>query len=27
MKGGELIIEMGATPSKTWGINPNDRPY
>jgi predicted alpha-1,2-mannosidase len=27
MKGGELVIEMGATPSKTWGVNPADRPY
>jgi predicted alpha-1,2-mannosidase len=26
MKGGELVIEMGATPSKTWGVNPSDRP-
>jgi predicted alpha-1,2-mannosidase len=26
MKGGELIIEMGASPSKTWGVNPSDRP-
>jgi predicted alpha-1,2-mannosidase len=26
MKGGELIIEMGATPSKTWGVNLADRP-
>lgn len=27
MNGGELIIEMGATPSKTWGVNQNDRPH
>ena len=26
MKGGELIIEMGAMPSKTWGVDPADRP-
>ena len=26
MKGGELVIEMGATPSKTWGVNFSDRP-
>jgi predicted alpha-1,2-mannosidase len=27
MKGGELVIQMGATPSKTWGVNPSDRPW
>jgi predicted alpha-1,2-mannosidase len=26
VKGGELIIEMGNKPSKTWGIAPADRP-
>ncbi|HYO22746.1 MAG TPA: GH92 family glycosyl hydrolase [Flavisolibacter sp.] len=26
MKGGEMIIEMGAAPSKTWGVLPGDRP-
>jgi len=26
MKGGELIIEMGGSPSKTWGVSPSDRP-
>jgi predicted alpha-1,2-mannosidase len=26
MKGGELTVEMGASPSKTWGVNPSDRP-
>ena len=26
MGGGELVIEMGARPSKTWGIAPADRP-
>jgi predicted alpha-1,2-mannosidase len=26
MKGGELIIEMGPAPSKTWGISPANRP-
>ena len=27
MQGGNLVIQMGATPSKTWAVNPNDRPY
>lgn len=27
MNGGSMIIEMGATPSKTWGVNKEDRPY
>jgi predicted alpha-1,2-mannosidase len=27
MNGGEMIIEMGAAPSKTWGVNDADRPY
>jgi predicted alpha-1,2-mannosidase len=27
MKGGKLLITMGAAPSKTWGVDPADRPY
>lgn len=27
MKGGELVIEMGPSPSKTWGVKPADRPF
>ena len=27
MAGGNMVIEMGAAPSKTWGVNPEDRPY
>ncbi|MGZ3952378.1 MAG: GH92 family glycosyl hydrolase [Flavisolibacter sp.] len=27
MKGGELVIQMGSAPSKTWGVNPSDRPW
>jgi len=27
MKGGELIIEMGKAPSRTWGLAAADRPY
>lgn len=27
MAGGNMVIEMGATPSKTFGVNPKDRPY
>lgn len=27
MKGGTMIIEMGSTPSKTWGVQRADRPY
>jgi putative alpha-1,2-mannosidase len=27
MNGGELVIEMGKKPSKTWGVKPADRPY
>ena len=27
MNGGALTIEMGATPSATWGVNQKDRPY
>ena len=27
MKGGELLIEMGKKPSKTWGLALTDRPY
>ena len=27
MNGGDLIIEMGDQPSKTWGVDPDDRPY
>lgn len=26
VKGGELVIEMGSQPSKTWGVRPQDRP-
>jgi putative alpha-1,2-mannosidase len=27
MDGGEMTIEMGAKPSRTWGVNLADRPY
>ncbi|MEO6682588.1 MAG: GH92 family glycosyl hydrolase [Ginsengibacter sp.] len=27
MAGGNMVIEMGATPSKTWGVRKEDRPY
>jgi putative alpha-1,2-mannosidase len=27
IKGGELLIEMGKKPSKTWGMGVGDRPY
>lgn len=27
MAGGSMIIEMGGTPSATWGIKKDDRPY
>jgi putative alpha-1,2-mannosidase len=27
MVGGEMKIEMGSMPSKTWGINKDSRPY
>jgi putative alpha-1,2-mannosidase len=26
MKGGELFIKMGASPSQTWGVKQIDRP-
>ena len=26
LKGGELVLVMGAAPSKTWGVKPADRP-
>lgn len=26
-KGGEIILEMGPSPSSTWGVNPADRPH
>ena len=27
MNGGDINIEMGNQPSKTWGVDPGDRPY
>lgn len=27
VNGGSLVIEMGSTPSSTWGVHPADRPY
>jgi predicted alpha-1,2-mannosidase len=27
MRGGNLVMEMGSTPSSTWGVRPADRPY
>jgi predicted alpha-1,2-mannosidase len=27
MKGGNLVIDLGPAPSKTWGVKPADRPF
>lgn len=27
MKGGDVLLQMGAKPSATWGVKQNDRPY